>query len=101
MDQPVIPKIPRFPMQHKPIVPPVAPQKDRVNPITGEPLLEDDVFDMMTYMKKQRLAKEKEMLKKEREDPNYKPLSPTTHKPAAVPQKDQKKLDDAENKRRK
>jgi len=97
-EQPVMPK---KPMQHKPVVPPVTPQKDRIDPITGEPLLDDEVFDMMTYMKKQRLAKEKEMLEKEREDPNYKPLSPTAHKPGAVPQKDQKKLDDAEKKQRK
>jgi hypothetical protein len=50
---------------------------------------------MMDYLKKQRLVKEKEMLKKAKEDPNYKPLSPTSHMPAAVPDKDKKKLDDA------
>jgi len=40
------------------------------------------------------------MLKKEREDPKYKPLSPTAHKPTAIPRKDQKKLHDAERKQR-
>jgi len=50
---------------------------------------------MMAYMKKQRLAKEKEMLKKAKEDPNYKPLTPQSHLPSAVPDKDKKKLDEA------
>ena len=41
------------------------------------------------------------MLEKERDDPNYKgPLSPTAHMPTAVPQKDKKKLHDAEEKKR-
>ncbi len=98
--QPPIPKAPRLPpMQHGPPVLPV-PAKDKIDPITGEPLLEGEQFDMMAYMKKQRLAKEKEMLKKERADPNYKPLSPTAHKPATIPQKDRKKLHDAERKQR-
>ncbi len=98
--QPPIPKAPRLPpMQHGPPVLPV-PAKDKIDPITGEPLLEGEQFDMMAYMKKQRLAKEKEMLKKELADPNYKPLSPTAHKPTAIPQKDRKKLHDAERKQR-
>ena len=41
------------------------------------------------------MAKEREMLKKEREDPNYKPLSPTAKKPPTVPEKDKDKLKEA------
>ena len=91
-------------MQHPGMLPtqphfkPPVPKRDQVDPVTGQPLLDGD--DMMTYMKKQRLAKEKEMLQKERENPNYKPLSPTAHRPTAVPKKDRKKLRDAEERKR-
>lgn len=40
------------------------------------------------------------MLEKERQDPNYKPLSPTAHQPTAVPDKDKHKLQEAEEKKR-
>lgn len=87
-----------LPKAKMPPVPPQVPHKDKVDPITGAPLEE---FDMMAYMLKQRRAKEKEMLKKEQKDPNYKPLSPTAHTPPSVPRKDKKKLQDAEKKKRK
>ena len=51
---------------------------------------------MMGFMKRQLLAKEKEMLAKE----TRKPLSPTSKKPASIPQKDLDKLHEAEEKRR-
>lgn len=88
------------PMQHKPVVPPVPPQKDMVDPISGEPLEQGSSFDMMAYLRKQQLAKQQEMLEKERQNPHYKPLSPTAHKPVAVPSKDRKKMHDAEEKKR-
>ena len=75
--------------------PPNVPKPGQKNPLTKKPFEEGEDFDMMAYMKKQRLAKEKEMLKKAKEDPNYKPLSPQSHLPAAVPDKDKKKLDEA------
>ena len=78
-------------MPTKPTVPPAL--RDAVDPDSDEP------FDMMSFMKKQRLAKEREMLEKERQDPNYKPLSPTALKAPDVPIKDQQKLDEAERKR--
>ena len=40
------------------------------------------------------------MLEKEKANPDYKPLSPTAHKPTAVPKKDKKKLQEAEEKKR-
>ena len=55
-----------LPTAHKPLLPhslpmpPKAhPQKDRIDPITGKPHLGDEGFDMIAYMKRQRLAKEK------------------------------------------
>ena len=83
-----------------PPVPPVVPSRDKKDPRTGEPIEEGSAHDMMEYMKRQLQAKEREMLEKEKENPNYKPLSPTAHKPTAVPTKDQKKLQDAEQKKR-
>jgi len=80
-------------------MPAVPMKKDKIDPITGEPL-ESEQFDMMGYMKKQLLAKEREMLKKELDDPDYKPLSPTAKKPTAVPHKDLEKLAEAQEKRR-
>mmetsp|Transcript_20770 Transcript_20770/g.25405 ORF Transcript_20770/g.25405 Transcript_20770/m.25405 type:complete len:101 (+) Transcript_20770:46-348(+) len=91
------------PKGHPPLpkakMPAVPMKKDKIDPITGEPL-ESEQFDMMGYMKKQLLAKEREMLKKELDDPDYKPLSPTAKKPTAVPHKDLEKLAEAQEKRR-
>ena len=78
----------------------MVPLKDKKDPLTGEPIEEGSAHDMMEYMKKQLMAKEREMLEKEKENPNYKPLSPTAHKPTIVPKKDKKKLQDAEEKKR-
>lgn len=55
---------------------------------------------MMDFMKRQLKAKEKEMLAREKQDPTYKPLSPTAKKPTAVPKKNLDKLHEAEEKRR-
>ena len=83
-----------------PALPPAVPsKKDKVDPATGKPV-ESEQFDMMGYMKRQLLAKEREMLKKELDDPDYKPLSPTAKKPTAVPHKDLEKLAEAQEKRR-
>ena len=83
-----------------PALPPAVPsKKDKVDPATGKPV-ESEQFDMMGYMKRQLLAKEREMLKKERDDPDYKPLSPTAKKPTAVPHRDLEKLAEAQEKRR-
>lgn len=87
------------PHGHKPTV----PSKDKLDPATKKQPLHDDEqkpFDMMGYMKRQLLAKEKQMLAKELTDPTYKPLSPTAKKPKAVPKKDLDKLHEAEEKKR-
>ena len=90
-----LPTAKKPPMRKKPPV----PTKGKTDPVTGEPTLED--FDMVGYMKRQRLAKEKAMLEgRELEDPNYKPLSPTAHRPVSVPDKDRKKLEDAAEKKK-
>jgi len=71
---------------------PPMPKTEKIDPITKEPLADGQAFDLVAEMKRRLQAKEKEMLAKEKEDPSYKPLSPTAHKPAGVPVKDKQKL---------
>ena len=61
----------------------------------GKDSPQDEGFNMMDYMKKQRLAKEREMLEREEKDPNYKPLTPSAKMPPKMPEKDWHKLDEA------
>lgn len=87
--------LPALPTAHKPI-PTSKKKKEKIDPITKQPVADGQQFDMMGFMKRQLLAKEKEMLAKE----TRKPLSPTSKKPASIPQKDLDKLHEAEEKRR-